>query len=697
MPPLSTMFKLHDNSSKNRAWFIYCSLPVLFLYSPFSIDPVIHIRYIALSLYILVGFVVCLLPTNNRFSLPVYGLLFFIPWLLYWLTSIIGVILTKDASGDGVFLWLQIFMTGALTFILTIIYAKQASYISGLLKLFVIAGVIALAVAAYQLINLLLTKNFSHTSLYFVTSLFAHKNILAEILLLIFPITLIAFLKLASPWKTIGLFVSICCFMMIIILMSRAVWVAFAISLVVSAVLILLFGMLKPTLPVSVSFHKIRWPAAFLLILLIPFSILLARPHISGALQKQFRDIVSPINTANIDRLEIWKKTLNISKSNPLTGIGLGNWKIEILREGNSNLLSNSNISFYQRPHNDYLWILSEQGLIALLAWLFAIGSITFMAYRLAFYATHVKDRIFYLLINFSLVSYMIFSFFNFPKERMEHIVLLAILYSVIIIQYNSRFGNRHAIFAQGILIIPIVLISISLTIGSIRFISEIHLRKAYEYRLTENWTGVVTEIDCAYNCFYKMDFVSTPLMFYKGEAEYNLNNIGAATADFQAAEKVSPYHIHVLNDLGTCFEKEGNHEMAIQYFTKAITLSVYFEDAFFNLSAVFYNERHYSEALSVFRSIDPETKDPRYKDFARALIDGFLNQQLLLTDSRVMQKYFNSILTNRDWAMLVFEKSVFNHINYKDQLLLDFLWAAEKIDKDTASANEIRSLYFKN
>ena len=67
------------------------------------------------------------------------------------------------------------------------------------------------------------------------------------------------------------------------------------------------------------------------------------------------------------DRLELWTRTIQLIKEKPLFGHGLSDWKIEMLKYGNKGLVSEDNNTFYQRPHNDFLWIMSETGIIGIL------------------------------------------------------------------------------------------------------------------------------------------------------------------------------------------------------------------------------------------------------------------------------------------------------------------------------------------
>ena len=67
-----------------------------------------------------------------------------------------------------------------------------------------------------------------------------------------------------------------------------------------------------------------------------------------------------------------------MAKANPLLGVGLGQWrlvfplygKIQKFRESGEGLVE----IFFQRPHNDYVWVLTETGIIGLLSYLAILG-----------------------------------------------------------------------------------------------------------------------------------------------------------------------------------------------------------------------------------------------------------------------------------------------------------------------------------
>jgi len=676
---------------RNNSWYLFLALIPLLIYSPYTIEPVLHIRYISLALFELLGLCLLMRNINIHLTLPLWGMFFFIAWSMYLLFSLTGLFIYGDKSGDGTFLWLQILLVGGLPFILSQIFLSTDSFADNVIKLFVIAGALALIIGIFNFTGIKISKQLSHADIYGIKSVFAHKNIFSEILLLILSFSIIAIINLKGFWKHLGSIEAINCVLMIIVLMSKAVWLAFIIGSVLTLIVLLVLSILSP---LKIKYHftrKYKANLIFYLIVAITGLFSISGSGLVKPITNQLRDLATVHVPANQDRLEVWKKTIELTRNHKLSGIGLGNWKIDILKEGNENMVSQDNLTFFTRPHNDYLWIFSEQGLPALIFYVFALVIIIMMCYRMALHSVKIHSRLYYLLLNFTIISYMVFSCFSFPKERIEHSIILGFLFAIILIDYNRKFEKNSLNFSKIILFPLSFFILISIFVGVSRYISELHLKHAYEARIVQDWQQEESEIDHSYSRFFKMDFMNTPLMWYKGEACFNLNNIDEALHNFKEAELVNPYHMHVLNNIGTCYELKGNHTLAIRYFEAANCYSVYFEDAIFNLTAVYFNLNDYEMAVQVLQRINPDTEDKRYAGFVYAVLNKYMKQLIINNKDEIINRYLTKISYDRNWSYQIFIKSAKSSKDFKKQLMLDIFWSVDIIDKDFASAKKIR------
>ena len=98
------------------------------------------------------------------------------------------------------------------------------------------------------------------------------------------------------------------------------------------------------------------------------------------------------------------------------------------------------------------------------------------------------------------------------------------------------------------------------------------------------------------------------------------MNNISQAHEDFKKAHKAHPYHIHVLNNLATCYEMEGNHNEAIYYYKKALEIFPQFEDALINLGATYYNSGRYEEAYETLVRCNQNTQNPKLEEYLKSV-----------------------------------------------------------------------------
>jgi len=142
------------------------------------------------------------------------------------------------------------------------------------------------------------------------------------------------------------------------------------------------------------------------------------------------------------------------------------------------------------------------------------------------------------------------------------------------------------------------------------------HTKKALEARNNKNWENVISEIDHGYSLYAALDPTSAPLKWYRGEANFMLKNIPQALEDYKKAHNAHPYHIHVLNNLATCYELDGNHEEAINFYKQAIKIFPQFEDALINLGAAYYNSGRHSEAYETLLRCNPNTKNPKLEQY---------------------------------------------------------------------------------
>lgn len=591
-------------------FFILIGITVFFM--PFfgsssTLDPVLTTRFLVWGIMLFVlstRFAIRLHRNPDDINCSVLRRMIFPVFLGYFLFSLISLIKAVNVT-EGIYEILKIFLSIASLFVATIILGKQKNYIPILVKA---------VIAAAMLLSVLGIEEYLRcdSALYSVTM--ANPNQLSSALFLMLPFCLYAALVFHDYWRVVGTIAIALILCNIFLIQARAVWVALFVSSVTSLIVVYLL-VRTSSMSKEVRALLIRRVACIGVALIVAISI--SRFFYSGSSSADRS--IGRVKSVT-DRFLIWRKSLGAVEDNLFLGVGAGNWRITLPSCGLDKLPDGTfkNIHF-QRPHNDYIWVLSETGIFGLILYLSIFGVIIVYIFRIIIQGSHVNDRLLSISVFFGIVGYMTISFFSFPKERICHSVLLILMMAIVVSIYHKAFGDKKDVSRtlKLVLTVPsLLLLLFAMVSGYARFNAEVHTRRALGARAVGHWPMVVSEIDKGYSVFATLDPMSTPLQWYRGEANFLLNNVPQALEDFKKAYKAHPYHIHVLNNLATCHESQGNHKEAIYYYKKALDIYPEFEECLINLGATYYNSGSYEQAYETLLRCDPNTENPKWQKY---------------------------------------------------------------------------------
>ena len=350
------------------------------------------------------------------------------------------------------------------------------------------------------------------------------------------------------------------------------------------------------------------------------YSILNIENFDQNAKEKSWRDLTQTDSQA--ERLLLWEKTLSMIKENPFLGVGFQNWKYQIPKYSLEGLRSEQNEVNVQRPHNDYLWIAAESGIITLLFYLFLMGYLLYVG---------IKNKNILVLVVF---AFLIDSVFSFPKERIVHTLILATSFGIILIDDKKLFSkkslsesttkkeineveeikieekpviqnsktqqktnkkNKNKKGTQGktqkavsqqtqqpqivlptFKTIPTYLAYSSLfVLGICFYISFIQNRdKAKTIDLlinnqSRNFNAVLPLADQINQYFVPSDYFINSVYMHKGYAYLNLQNSKAAKENYLKGLKQMPYNIALLKQVAVLYQNEKKYDSAIFYYEK--------------------------------------------------------------------------------------------------------------------------------
>ena len=587
-------------------------IPFLFSYA--TIDPVLSIRFLALTvvtIIIILTFLIQGSSLSHSYDFTVIYRAIFPIAIGYTVVSGLSLIRAINLA-DGVFEWLKLLLSFIFLYVACLLLVRNKAGLLILTRSVIVAAFILGLIGICQYFQVAFTGIPGNHAIY---ATMANPNLFASALFLMLPFIFFGVLQFSSGWYKLSLITLAGVFFAVAVSQSRAVWGAILISSAATILLVLLrHQKLKLTQNVKKSF--LRRMLLIIIIFVISFSAAIWSQSTVNNHSRLYLNTSHPTRLKNSDppqvtlqtlttlhgRWRYWQKSLQIIKAAPILGVGLGQWKIVLpiydqkiraSRDGRREMR-------IQRPHNDFFWVCSETGVLGLFGYLLFWGVIIFYSLRIICSAVDIQKKLFTILMLFGIVGFAVISCFSFPKERIFHNIFFMIIASGPVTIYHQNFPikkavNRSKIFSLNFTIL--IILVFGLICGYTRFEAEAHTKRAIAAYRVKDWKEVITEIDKADWRYYNLDPTSTPLLWYRGMANFSLGRIKEARGDFLKAHADHPYHIHVINNLGTCYAKFLEFDTAVDFYNKALIIAPRFEQAILNLGAVYFQMAKYRQA----------------------------------------------------------------------------------------------------
>ena len=568
-------------------------------------------RLLIFSIFLLIVLVYWLFrKSNNTIPLNIYTILSG----LVVLYSLVSSLLLFNLSYSVIDLSKNTLFYLLFLFYLKYLQENPAKFYLLLLKTVIVIFFLSSFSIIAELLNL---KAYDRHSLYTLSTISGHKNLYSSFVYLLSIFTIYSFFYFKNYWKWIALFAIIFQFSIIFILESRAVWFAYLVLLIIFVVLYFLpkKEKLKSRKNKILTIIGIVLSINLFFLVLLPYSV---DAYLQNAQLEYNAEEISDLSTLT-ERFLVWEKTFLLINDNLMTGVGIGKWSVEQLAYSLPEVyrIQDLNVTF-QRPHNDFLWVLSEYGLIGFNLMLFFIVSLLVNMYLVIRRETGNLN----ILLLAGLTGYIVISFFSFPKERIEHNILIILLLSFIIdairqtdlaLSKQIRLSRITKISALSVVILIVYVVLLN-------FKGEYFTKKMYAHNSPKDYKAQIEYCNKATSFFYTKDPMSIPLEWYKGTAYANSERFPEANASFNKAYKINPYSSNILNDLASSLFMQEKIDSAIYFYKESIRINPRFDDPKLNLVFIYINQENYIEAErwneSIFHDSDRRSQ---YRAFINA------------------------------------------------------------------------------
>ena len=587
-------------------------IAIPFVYTERSVDPVLMPRLVALSVAVLIISITQLLAMrwSRRDAPPLEGRVILIALAGYGLT--VALSLTQAGNvAEGVLETARVALMAALVILFAVVLSREPGAF-GLL-----AQSLTVVAAAIAVIGLCQYYEVAFEG-YVRNGGIANRNLLASALCLMLPFMIVVNLQGGAVWRWITTVAGTLSVAVVMLSNSRATWFALVVAGV--ATLVVWWINVRKKHPAAKSRSIRRRFGVAAIVVAVATAALFATPYVRHSNQESVMSRAASTTSFSAgsvaERLAMWQNSLAMFADDPWLGVGAGNWKLVSPAYGPMSERMLGGDLFFQRPHNDYLWILAESGPLAFLCYLSVFVSALVFCVQVLRRSRSRDDLTAATALLFGLILYMVIAFFSYPKERMVHTMLVSLMLAASLSLYGRTVTARvpSRIRGQAVLTVVAILLAVpALLVGLVRLEAEFHTKRMLTARAQGDWTSVVRETDLASSRWIQIDHTATPLAWHRGIANYTLGNHDTAFSDFNNALRVHPNHLHVLNNLATCYEQKEMHDSAEFYYQRALEIVPGFEETIINLAAVQYNAGQFDEALRTLESITAPADQDRY------------------------------------------------------------------------------------
>ena len=532
-------------------------------------------------------------------------------------------------------------------FVYQLLVAKPEGRIA-LIKSIVLMGCVFVGIALVQLYQTDFSSFFNakeNLSYYLgklmenVYSTCSNKNLFASILFLTTPLSAycaIYYIKTRSwksiIWITISVLYTICSLVLIVLLLTRAVYAALLLTTICAIVLIYIYiFIIKPRQTGNKASLKLKIALTAITIMITALGatiISLTETKFEKMLTERIMLTINPEKyhyrsnetgeTAIAMRTIIWGKTVQMIKEHPFIGSGAGQWQIMIPRYGVDELNEKlrEGALTYQRPHNDFLWYTAEVGILGIIGYLiFFLGTI-YIGIRNIWRCNSRETKLFNIIAVSTLIGFVLIMNIDYSHERIEHnlvylsIAALILADAKLIARNKSSEENTLADIKPTITIMTVgIAICVLGLQQSIAFYNGEHkARRIWVAYYQKNWNLIIQLTHQSDKQQYTLNNYSVPILYYRGFAESMLNKNNAAITDFEKALKYTPYSIITLNALGTAYNLTGNNDNAMEMYNRVLAMSPRNVGALTYLAASYYNKKEFGLAIKYLGKVNPNS-----------------------------------------------------------------------------------------
>ena len=448
-----------------------------------------------------------------------------------------------------------------------------------------------------------------------VSGRMGNVNLLSGYLVEVLPGCLAAASLLRGPWRLLGIVASSAALGLVVLLQSRSAWVGLAAGAGLTATLA--WAWRRP-LGLGPLFGRLLVAGGLVAVCGVAGWAWFAGPD--DPVAARLRSLVAARDAdgrlSDGGRTMIWRLTARMIADHPLAGVGAGNFPIRLpeYHAAPEADMAALHTDTWSRPHNDFLHVAAEKGLpgLAAFAGMFAAALVSVVATMRR--PASVRDARLAAFLGMAVVSYLVFSCFDFPLERVSHQVTLAVLLAAATVLRRQAVPTAAPAdsVAPTAMAAAVAAAALCLTVAAAWTTAALDQERAAVAARAAVQSGrfddAVGFARRATTPWRTLDALGMPVAYYEGVAHMQLGDPVAATACLERARRDHPGRFAVLNNLGILYATAGRTDEAIDCFTAAVTLFPHRPEGFINLAGCYLDADRPGDAVDLLERV-PESQ----------------------------------------------------------------------------------------
>jgi len=290
-------------------------------------------------------------------------------------------------------------------------------------------------------------------------------------------------------------------------------------------------------------------------------------------------------------RLNMWENTLDLVKDSPVLGVGIGNWYIAYPPYDRGDIIWESQAPL--RPHNDFVWITAELGVVGALSYCWLLSAVFFLIWRLL--KTQNRSRVRQpLFIGMSLIALLSHALFSFPRERIAVTLLFWTLIAFIaIFDAENRPTLRYSFWPKTRwFALAALLLCVGISTRAQQF--DRHFARASHAVDRNDWNQVLRETSQAID----KGIFDPQVLLVRGVAHAHLGNFGQALQDNEKTLSYHPNFLNALNNSGLYYNSLKQYQKAQTILLQALELNPNHPDAHANLGIAYQGLEQFDRSV---------------------------------------------------------------------------------------------------